>query len=125
MFDENIMKVANALVGHCKNHTELEGLKTLYADDAVSVESVDMGNGRETKGVVAIEGKHEWWNNAFEVHSDAVEGPYIHGANQFGVIFEIDATNKETGERSQMKEVAVYTVDNGKISREEFFYLAG
>lgn len=125
MFDENIMKVANELIGHCKNGTEAEGLKSLYAPNAVSVESVDMGGGRETKGVEAIQGKHDWWNGAFEVHEQKIEGPYVHGANQFGVIFELDATNKETGERSPMKEVAVYTVDNGKIAKEEFFYLAG
>ena len=124
MFDEKLIEVANALIGHCRNHTEEKGLNELYADDAVSVEAVDMGDGREAKGRDAIKAKHDWWNNAFEVHSDSVEGPFAHGENRFGAIFELDATNKETGERSQMKEFAVYTVDNGKIVREEFFYLA-
>ncbi len=125
MFDDNIVKIANALVGHCRNGTEAEGLNTLYADDAVSIEAVDAGGGREVKGLDGIRGKHEWWGNAFEVHEAAVEGPFIHGDRQFGAVFQIDATNKETGERSPMKEFGVYTVDNGKIVREEFFYLAG
>lgn len=125
MFDEKLMETANSLLEHCRNGTEAEGLDTLYASDAVSVEAVDIsGGGVETKGVEAIKGKHEWWGNAFEVHDSRVEGPYIHGKNRFGVIFELDATNKESGERSQMKEFAVYTVDNGKIVREEFFYAA-
>jgi len=125
MFDEKIMNIANTLIGHCRNGTEAEGLSSLYAGDAVSVEAVDMGNGREVKGVDAIRGKHDWWNNAFEVHEASVEGPFIHGENQFGAIFAIDATNKESGERSPMREFGLYTVENGKIAREEFFYLAG
>ena len=125
MFDEKIMTIANTLIGHCKNGTEAEGLKTLYADDAVSIEAVDAGGGREVKGLDAIRGKHEWWDNAFEVHDAKIEGPFIHGDDQFGAIFAIDATNKELGDRSPMKEFALYTVENGKIAREEFFYLAG
>ena len=39
------------------------------------------------------------------------------------MIFEFDTTNKQSGKRSQMKEVGIYTVnDGGKIVREEFFY---
>ncbi|MEM8772512.1 MAG: nuclear transport factor 2 family protein [Pseudomonadota bacterium] len=124
MFDEKLMQVANKLVEHCRNHTERQGLDELYAQDAVSVEAADMGEGREVKGVDAIKAKHDWWDNAFEVHSGSVEGPYAHGPNQFGAIFELDATNKETGERSEMKEFGVYTVEGGKITREEFFYRA-
>lgn len=125
MFDEKIMQIANTLIGHCNNGTEAEGLNTLYADNAVSVEAVDAGGGREANGLDAIRGKHEWWGNAFDVHESKIEGPFIHGADQFGVIFAIDATSKETGDRSPMKEFGLYTVENGKIAREEFFYLAG
>ena len=57
-----------------------------------------------------------------EVHSGSVEGQYLHGANRFAVIFEIDATDKSTNERTQMKELGVYTVRDAKIVREEFFY---
>ena len=38
------------------------------------------------------------------------------------LIFDMDVTNKESGQRMQMREVGVYTVKNGKILREEFFY---
>lgn len=126
MFDENLMKIANTLVGYCRDGKEQQGLTELYASNAVSVEAADMGGGGvETHGVEAIQGKHDWWNNAFAVHDSKVEGPYVHGQNQFGVIFELDATDNATGERSQMKEFGVYTVENNKIVREEFFYQAG
>ncbi len=39
--------------------------------------------------------------------------------------FDIDATPKESGERTQMTEVGLYTVDGDKIVQEEFLGLAG
>lgn len=120
-----LKNAAEALVAHCRNSTEAEGLKSLYAPDAVSVEAMAMpGSGTaEIKGVEAIQGKHDWWAENFEVHGGSVGDPMYHGDDRFSVIFEMDTTNKQSGERSQMSEVAIYTVnDAGKISKEEFFY---
>ena len=120
----SLNEIANQLVAYCREGKEEQGLNELYAKDAVSVEAAPMpgADSAEMQGLDAIRGKHEWWNNTMEVHSASVDGPYPHGDNRFGVIFEMDTTNKETNERSQLKEMAVYTVDNGKIVREEFFY---
>lgn len=117
-------QVGEQLVAHCRGHTEAEGLKTLYAADAVSVEAADMGGqGREARGLEAIQGKHAWWNSTHEVHDAKVEGPFMHGDDRFGVIFEFEVSNKQTGERMpRMKELGVYHVADGKIVREEFFY---
>ncbi|MEL6680413.1 MAG: nuclear transport factor 2 family protein [Pseudomonadota bacterium] len=122
-----LMDVANKLVEHCKNGTEREALKTLYAEDAVSAEPMPMPgtDSGESHGTQAINGKHDWWESSFEVHSFNVEGPFPHGDDRFAVIFEMDTTEKASGHRSQGKEVAVYTVKDGKITREEFFYAMG
>jgi hypothetical protein len=78
---------------------------------------------RESRGVDAIKGKHDWWNSAMELHSASVDGPFVHGDDRFAVIFGFDATDRKSGERTQMKEVAIYTVNgDGKIVREEFYY---
>lgn len=124
MFDEQLREIAVALVAHCRAGTESEGLDTLYAPDAVSVEAAPTpGTDRaETHGVEAIKGKHAWWKSAMEVHSSAADGPYLHGADRFAVIFQADVTNRETGERLKMMEIGLYTVAGGKIVREEFFY---
>ena len=77
----------------------------------------------EAVGLDAIRGKHEWWYGAHDVHSSEAQGPYIHGDNRFSVIFNMDVTNKESGERSQMQEVGQYYVnEQGQIFREEFSY---
>lgn len=123
MFDEKLTDTANKLVQYCRDDNAQRSLDELYAEDAVSVEAADMGGGNVvTEGLNNIRGKHEWWNNAMEVHSAKVEGPFLHGENQFGVIFDIDATQKENGERMKMRELGVYTVEDGKIKREEFFF---
>lgn len=117
-----LIEVANELVAGCRDGREDTNLGVLYAPDAVSVEAMDMGQGRETKGVDAIRAKHAWWNSTFEVLDASVSDPMPHGGDRFAVIFEVKAKNKETGEVSEMKEVGVYHVAGGKIVREEFFY---
>ena len=123
MFNETLAKVASQLVAYCRENKEDQCLTELYAADAVSVEAVAMPgtSSAECVGLDAIRGKHAWWENTMEIHSGNVEGPFLHGADRFAVIFEVDATNRETKERNQMREVGVYTVKDGKIVREEFF----
>ncbi len=125
MYPKQLTEIANELVAGCREGREYEGLDKLYAADAVSVEAVAMGEGGpETHGRDGIKAKHDWWRGAMEVHSANVDGPFLHGPDKFSAIFEIDATDRSTGERRQMKEVGVYQIKDGKIVREEFHYHA-
>jgi ketosteroid isomerase-like protein len=117
-----LKEIADELVAGCREGRERENLKTLYAPDAQSVEAMDMGKGTTTTGIAGIEGKHDWWEGAHEIHKSTAEGPFLHGTDRFSVIFDMDVTNKETGQRMAMKEVGVYHVADGKIAREEFYY---
>ncbi len=82
----------------------------------VSVE----GDGAVFEGRQAVEGKHEWWNSAMTVHSCKAEGPFV-GANGFAVKYTMDVEAKDGSmPRNTMHEVANYTVENGKVIREEF-----
>ena len=119
-----LQEIANELVAGCREGRERANLDRLYAPDAVSVEAMDMGGGRETQGLAGIHGKHDWWEGAFITHGLTVEGPFVHGDDRFAVIFGMDTENRATGERSQGREVAVYHVKDGRIVREEFFYSA-
>lgn len=42
--------------------------------------------------------------------------------DQFAVHFAYDVTAKPSGQRFNMAELALYTVKDGKIVREQFFY---
>lgn len=126
MFDAKLTEIAHAMVGHVRAGTEAEGLATLYAPQAVSVEAMAMpgSDSREAQGLDAIGAKHAWWAETMEVHSAEVEGPFLCGDDRFAVIFGVDATNRTSGERSKMREIGVYCVADGRIVREEFFYAA-
>lgn len=117
----NTLEIAEALCTHCRNHTETEGLQTLYAATAVSVEPMAFGDKSPiTEGVADIQAKHDWWAENFEMHSESLEGPFVHG-DKFSVVFDMDVTEKASGNRFQAKEVALYEVEDGKIVRESFF----
>ena len=120
----NTMDIANKLVELCRQGNNQDA-KSMYAADAVSVEAFAMpGMEREAKGLAAIQAKGEWWRANHEIHSANVTGPWPHG-DRFIVGFQYDVTNKPSGQRIKMDEVGLYTIANGKIVREEFFYVGG
>lgn len=122
---QELMQIGGQLVEMCNQGKDTECLNQLYSQDAVSAEAVPMPGqaSNEAAGIDAIRGKHEWWYSAHEVHESKAEGPFVHGDDRFSVIFNMDVTNKESGERTQMREVATYYInDTGKIAREEFAY---
>ncbi|MEM9269321.1 MAG: nuclear transport factor 2 family protein [Pseudomonadota bacterium] len=119
----SIMDLANPFVEMIRHNETERALSELYAPDAVSVEAAPMGDRpRTAEGVAAIRGKHAWWEETFEVHEASVDGPFPHGEDRFALIFALKATHKPSGETSDMKEIGVYHVADGKIVREEFFY---
>ncbi len=82
------------------------------------------GASQESKGLAAIKAKGDWWRDNHEVHSAALSGPWPNG-DRFIVGFQYDVTNKPSGQRMKMDEVGLFTVENGKIVREEYFYAGG
>jgi hypothetical protein len=118
-------EVAKKYVELVKEGKGEECLETLFAKDAVSVEAAaPPGGERITKGLEGIRGKSKWWRENHTMHKAEVFGPYPHD-DRFAVRFLYDVTNKPSGKRLTMDEVGLFTVVNGKITREEFFYSVG
>ncbi len=118
------MEIANKLVSLCKQGKDHEA-HALYAADAVSVEAMmPPGMDPVSRGLAAIAAKGKWWYDNHVIHSAVVAGPWPHG-DRFIVGFKMDITMKASGERSTMEEMGLYTVKDGKIVREEFFYNTG
>jgi ketosteroid isomerase-like protein len=119
------LEVGNKLVELCKQGKNAEVMDTLYAPDIVSVEAAAMKDfPAETRGREGVLAKGKWWNDNHTVHSATCEGPWPNG-DRFIVRFSYDVTNKPSSKRFRMDETALYTVKNGKIVREEFFYVTG
>jgi len=92
---------------------------------APGIESVEgVGVSLAWNGKKAVLDKYRSWEADHEIHDMKLEGPWV-GATGFALKYRIDVTQKSTGQRSQMEEIAVYTVRNGKITREEFHFATG
>ena len=116
--------VAQQLVSLCRAGRNLEAIDQLYSPKIVSIESVGSEEmPAEMSGIDAIRKKNEWWFENNEVHKAEANGPFV-GENQFAVQYTFDVTFKPTGQRNEMSEMALYTVKDGKIVREQFFYNA-
>ncbi len=114
--------VAEELVALCRVGRNMDAINKLYSPQIVSVESVGSElMPKEMSGIDAIRKKNEWWVENNEVHSAEANGPFV-GDDQFAVHYDFDVTFKPTGERMRMTEMALYTVKDGQIVREEFFY---
>ncbi|MBI1187538.1 MAG: nuclear transport factor 2 family protein [Alphaproteobacteria bacterium] len=94
--------------------------EAFWAEDVVSIEAQD-GPMKEVRGRAAVHGKGEWWTANHEVHKFETQGPFVNG-DQFALRFVMEVTPKATGQRASMDEVALYTVRNGAIAEERFFY---
>lgn len=107
----------------CKDGKFEEAGHRFWADAVVSLEPME-GPMARSEGRKAVEAKGEWWYANHEIHATAAEGPYVHG-DQFAVRFHMDVTAKSgdmAGQRMQMTEIGLYTVQDGKIVEERFLF---
>lgn len=118
-------EIADQLVALCRAGRNIEAVDTLLSADVVSVEA----RGDETmpaqmSGRDVIRGKNQWWIDNHKIHSAEVKGPFPNG-DRFAVIYNFVVTpvaGPMAGRKMRMEEVALYTVADGKVTREEFFY---
>ena len=121
----NTEKVAEELAELCRKGEWMQAINSLYAKDIVSVEPRAMENMPvEMRGLDQVRGKTQWFMDNHEIHDSKVSGPFV-ARDKFVVQFDIDVTDKGSKKRMQMSEVGIYTVEDGKVAREEFLPLAG
>ena len=119
------LEVGKKLVDLCKQGKFKEAMDQLYAANIVSIEAhAPPGGAARMEGIAAVKGKADWWEKNHEVHKLEVGGPWPNG-DRFIATFKMDVTPKAgpmAGKRFTMEEGALYTVKDGKIVHEEFFY---
>ena len=122
------LEVGKKLVALCREGKNVEAVEMLYDDHVVSIEAVSMpGMEQRTEGKAANLAKNKWWIENNTVHSSSYGDAWVNG-ERFTVIMKPDVTAKVgpmAGRRMQMEEVGLYTVKNGKITEEQFFYGMG
>ena len=115
-------EIANELVALCRAGRNLDAIGKLYSPDIHSIEPIGSDEmPAEMHGIDAVLGKNNWWFENNEIHDARADGPFV-GEDQFAVRYEYETTFKPTGQRNRLEEMALYTVKDGKIVRERFFY---
>ena len=118
-----LSEVAHTFVELCKQGKNIDALNQLYADDAISIEAMECPEmERIAKGKEALIAKNTWWIENHEVHSVDMKGPFLHTDNSFACTWKIDVTYKPGNKRCEMEEVGVFTLNDGKITEERYFY---
>ncbi|WP_413294489.1 SnoaL-like domain-containing protein [Bdellovibrio sp. HCB185ZH] len=116
------LAVGKKLVEFCKSNKVVDAINELYGKDIESREAFETPDmPAESRGIENALKKNKQWEETMEVHSSQIDGPYPLG-DRFAVHFKYDATDKRTQKKWAMEEVGVYTVKDGKIVKEEFFY---
>jgi hypothetical protein len=109
----------------CRAGKNKDAINALYSQKIVSIEpqgSPQMPARME--GLPAIKEKNEWWEKNHKIHGHEVEGPWPNG-DRFIVRFRYDVEGTGgpmKGKRMKLDETGLYTVEDGKIVQEEFFY---
>jgi hypothetical protein len=86
------------------------------------IESVEgHGASMSWKGKKNVLAKYRAWEAENQFVDPKIEGPWV-GATGFAVKFVGEIVHNATGERHPMEEIAVYTVRDGKVVREEFHF---
>ncbi|MDB4904431.1 MAG: hypothetical protein JWQ63_3712 [Mucilaginibacter sp.] len=119
----NAQEVANRLVQLCREGKNVEAINELYDDHAVGHEPKGSPMQESIGKQAILESTNQWYNSVQELHSAYISDPLV-SDNFFACIMKIDATYKEHG-RTEMDELCVYEVKDGKIVSQQFFYNTG
>lgn len=114
----SLQTIAKQFVDLCNQGKNFDVMRSMYAPNIVSVEA----DGQETRGKQPVIEKSEKWSAINAINSEKADGPFFNGPNMFAVHYVFEVTPKETGKRTKIEEVGIYTVENDQIAREQFFY---
>ena len=114
-------EIANRLVELCRAGNTQQAIKELYSPNIVSVEPEGTPD-RIVTGLDAIAQKGKNFQAMLEkVHSNVVTDPIV-ADNIFSCAMLMNVDWKGIPGPVDMNEICVYTVAEGKIVKEEFFY---
>ena len=99
------IEIGKRLVELCNAGKAMEAVDTLYDEKIVSIEGQGSGEiPARIEGIEGVRGKSVWWFDNHEVHTSEATGPFCgHRDDQFVVKFDLDITNKPSGQRMSQR----------------------
>ncbi len=114
-------EIANRLVALCRTGKYEQTVKELYSPNIVSVEPEGVPN-RIVTGLEAIAEKGKNFEAKIErINKSIITDPIV-ADNVFSCAMLMNVNMKGVPVPIDMDEICVYTVADGKIVKEEFFY---
>ena len=117
----NTEEIAKRLVSLCRKGQNTLAQVELYDDDIESIESLK-SRLRKTKGIKKVQQKTAmFFEMTQKIHEYKISEPLIAG-NFVTLKMYIDVTLRGVG-RIKLEELCLYHTKNGKIIKEEFYYI--
>jgi hypothetical protein len=93
------------------------------ASDVKSIEPRDLPDGiaAEVSGIEAARAKTVRWFGSRHIHDLSIDGPFVTG-NQFALFLDMIIAGRPSEADQPFTEIAVFTVRDGQISEERYFY---
>jgi hypothetical protein len=119
----SVRTVADQFMDLCNQGKHFDFMHKFYAPEMVSVE----GDGKEYVGKEPVIHKSEVFQGNNDIHSQDIRGPFFCGdadasSGRFVVYTSIEFSPKTGGKRQKHEEVGLYSVINGTVTRDEFYY---
>jgi hypothetical protein len=94
-----------------------------WSSEVASVEMMDLPGGipAVVRGIDAVREKAKLWFSVSRIEDLKMQGPYMNG-DQFALLMDMVIVTRASGERRPFKEIGLFTVRDGKIAEERYFY---
>ena len=119
----NITEVARDFTDMLRQGQFVAARERFWAADVRSIDPHDLPHGiaAEVSGIDAARAKTAQWFGSRRIHDLSIDGPFVTG-NQFALFLDMMIANQPSGTDQPFTEIAIFTVRDGEISEERYFY---
>ena len=119
----NITDVARDFTFMLRQGQFVAARERFWAADVRSIEPHDLPGGiaAEVSGIEAARTKTVRWFGLRNVRDVSIDGPFVTG-DQFALFLDMMVAGQPNGAHQPFTEIAVFTVRDGRISEERYFY---
>ncbi len=119
----NVHEVARDFTDMLRQGQFVAARERFWAADVRSIEPHDLPDGiaAEVSGIDAARAKTIRWFGSRHVHDLSIDGPFVTG-NQFALFLDMMIAGQLSGADQPFAEIAIFTVRDGQISEERYFY---
>ncbi len=119
----SITDVARDFTDMLRQGQFLAARERFWAADVRCIEPHDLPDGiaAEVWGIDAARAKTVRWFGSRHIHDLSIDGPFVTG-NQFALFLDMMIAGQPSGADQPFTEIAIFTVRNGQISEERYFY---